>query len=264
MFAPSDHTFALCAYGASPYLETCIKSLLDQTVKTNILISTSTPNDEITKLSQRYGIPLYVNEGAPGICHDWNCAMDHCSTPLITIAHQDDVYLPQYAENVLQMMGRAERPLIFFSDYGEIRDGQPCDDNRLLRIKRLLLSPLRIKRFATSKLVRRRVLSCGSAICCPSVTMCVPNLPHPVFVSSMKSNLDWEAWERLSKLEGSFMYCDKILMRHRIHEGSETSALIRDDTRTSEDLAMLEKFWPRPIARLMNRAYAAGQKSNSL
>lgn len=264
LYTPSDHTFAVCAYGDSPYLDECVKSLLAQTVRTNILIATSTPNDSIRRVAQKYDIPLYINEGMPGICHDWNCAMSYCTTPLVTIAHQDDIYLPEYAAQALEHMGAAGHPLIFFTDYGELREGRACDDNRLLRIKRLLLSPLRIKSLSGSKFTRRRVLSCGSAICCPSVTMCVPNLPHPVFVSKMKSNLDWEAWEQISRLDGDFVYCDKILMRHRIHEGSETSALIRDDTRTAEDLLMLEKFWPAPVARLLNRIYMAGQSSNSV
>ena len=51
-------------------------------------------------------------------------------------------------------------------------------------------------------------------------------------------------------------------MHHRIHEESETSNLIRDNTRTKEDLAMLMRFWPAPVARLINVVYARGQRSN--
>ena len=32
------HTFTVCAYKESPHLETCIQSLLSQTVETNIII----------------------------------------------------------------------------------------------------------------------------------------------------------------------------------------------------------------------------------
>ena len=39
-----EHTFVVCAYGESPYLEKCIDSLEKQTVKSRILIATSTPN----------------------------------------------------------------------------------------------------------------------------------------------------------------------------------------------------------------------------
>lgn len=264
MFARSDHTFAVCAYGVSPFLEDCLASLRAQTVTTNVLISTSTPNEHIKRLAKQYGYPLFINEGKPGIAHDWNCAIEHCETPLVTIAHQDDVYLSLYAETMLTMVNREERPLIFFTDYGELRGDAECDESRLLNVKRRLLAPLNKRANFTRRGAKRRVLSLGSAICCPSVTLCRPNLPDPVFLDDMKCDLDWEAWERFSKLTGSFVYAPKILMRHRIHEGSETTALIRDETRTKEDLTMLRKFWPTPIALLINMVYSGSQKSNEL
>ena len=51
-------------------------------------------------------------------------------------------------------------------------------------------------------------------------------------------------------------------MYHRIHEGSETSALIKDNTRTAEDREMLRRFWPAPIAWALNLAHGLGRKSN--
>ena len=264
MFSKTDHTFAVCAYGDSPYLEECLESLSSQSVFTRVLISTSTPNSHIEQLAEKYGYPLFINEGEPGIAHDWNCAIGHCETPLVTIAHQDDVYLPKYAETMLSMINEEARPLIFFTDYGELRGKAPCDDSRLLRVKRRLLRQLENPKKRTKRTARRRALSLGSAICCPSVTLCRSSLPNPVFLDNMKSNLDWEAWERFSKLDGAFVYAPEILVRHRIHEGSETTALIRDDTRTKEDLYMLKKFWPAPIAIFINLAYSGSQKSNEL
>lgn len=143
MFTENDHTFAVCAYGESPYLEQCLISLRDQEIETNILISTSTPNHYVAELARKYGYPLLINEGKPGIGHDWNSAVAHCHTPLVTIAHQDDVYLPYYAKTMLSMMNEEQRPLIWFSDYGELRGDAPCDVNQLLKVKRFLLSPLK-------------------------------------------------------------------------------------------------------------------------
>ena len=62
-----DHTFAVCAYQESPYLEECIKSLKKQTIKSNILIATSTPNDYIKGIADKYTIPYYINKGEGGI-----------------------------------------------------------------------------------------------------------------------------------------------------------------------------------------------------
>lgn len=264
MYSPTDHSFAVCAYGKSPYLDLCLKSLSAQTVHTNLFVSTSTPNAHIEEVAQKYGVPLFVNEGAPSISHDWNCAVSHCSTPLVTIAHQDDVYLPQFAERTIEALNNADHPLISFTDYGELRGDRNVDVSRLLSVKRMLLSPLRLRCLKSSRLVRRRTLSVGSPICCPSVTYCLDNLPDPLFLDNMRCDLDWEAWERFSKLQGDFLYIPQLLMRHRIHGDSETTALIVDETRSREDLVMLQKFWPRWIARAINRVYRTSQDSNSV
>ena len=55
------HIFAVCAYGESPYLDECVRSLLAQTVKSEIILVTSTPNDHIRKCADRYGLRVLVN-----------------------------------------------------------------------------------------------------------------------------------------------------------------------------------------------------------
>lgn len=262
LYSCPDHTFVVCAYGTSQYLSECLSSLVQQSVRTNVIISTSTPNDAIKHAAEEFGFPLFVNEGEPGIAHDWNCAIDHCATPLVTIAHQDDTYEPNYAESMLAKINTANRPLIYFTGYGELRESGKITDSKLLNVKKQLLKPLESPARATSKLIRRRCLSLGSPICCPSVTYVLPALNKPLFKKGFKSNLDWEAWEIFSRMDGSFVYDPRVLMWHRIHEGSETSALIKDETRTKEDLAMLSKFWPAPVAGLVNHFYSKGQRSN--
>ena len=96
MFSPSDHAFAVCAYKESPFLEDCLQSLAAQTIAPNIVMVTSTPNDGIRRLSERYSIPLVVNDTEPGIASDWNNAVESVDAKLVTIAHQDDLYCPRY------------------------------------------------------------------------------------------------------------------------------------------------------------------------
>lgn len=262
MYSADNHTFALCAYKESPFLEECLRSLTSQEVASRVLVATATPNDHIKSLCEAYAVPLFINPSEPGISSDWNFAMSCAKTSLVTIAHQDDVYEPQYSRRMLDAVNSSKKPLLYFTDYGELRNGIKVDSNVILKVKRAMLFPLRSKAFRGSRFVRRRVLSLGSAICCPSVTMVTHNLPAPIFSDELKCDLDWQAWERLSRLEGDFLYDSAIMMRHRIHEDSETTALIRDDTRTREDLYMLEHFWPRPIARLLGKAYVLSQNSN--
>lgn len=262
-FLESDHTFAVCAYKSSPYLRDCLESVTHQTTKTNVIIATSTPTDSIRSLADVYRVPLFVRDGEPGIADDWNYAVACAGTPLVTIAHQDDTYEASYAAEALAALNSANHPLIYFTNYGELRGGKPVDDNRLLRIKRFLLSPIKDGRLSGSRNVRRRILSLGSSISCPSVTLVLPNLWSPVFSNEFSCDLDWDAWERASRLKGEFYYNSRILMHHRIHEESETTALIENNVRTQEDYLMLCRFWPKFMARFVNAFYMSSQKSNA-
>ena len=258
------HIFAICAYGESPYLEECILSLKAQTVKSNIILATATPNEHIKELCNRYELPLFINNGEHGITQDWNFALSRADAEYVTIAHQDDVYCPNYLEEVLKQLAFAKRPIIAFSDYGELRNGMHVDNNKLLKIKRALLLPLRTKLLWNRIWVRRRVLSLGSPICCPSVTFVKSNCPDVIFQHRYRADEDWEAWEMLSKRKGAFVFCNEILMYHRIHEESETSKILEDNGRTWEDLEMFSKFWPYPIAKVITKLYGTSEKSNKL
>lgn len=260
----ASHTFVICAYKKSVFLEECILSLRAQTVQSNIVMVTSTPNKYIKALADRYNIPLAINEGEGGIAQDWNFGYSQGIGEYVTIVHQDDYYAPNYLEKALKNLKEAKNPLIFFCDYGEIRNGEKIDKSTLLRVKRCMLLPLRLKWNQKRKWIRRRILSFGNPICCPSVTYCVKNLPAPVFEIKYKSNVDWQTWERISKFKGEFVYLPEILMYHRIHEESTTSELIGESIRWKEDYEMFCRFWPKAIAKSLVKIYKKSEKSNDI
>lgn len=260
----SFHTFVICAYKESEYLEECIQSLVNQTLRSEIIMVTSTPNEYIEMMSKKYDIPLFVNEGEGGITQDWNFGLSKVETKLATIAHQDDVYDEHYTEEFVKRLKHTKKPLIIFSDYGEIRNGEKTTDVPMLKIKRFMLFPLKGRLFSGSRFVRRRILSMGDAICCPSVMYAMKNIPQPLFQHHYRCCEDWEAWEKLSRLRGDFIYIAKPLMYHRIHEESTTSKTLEDGGRIGENYEMFCKFWPGPIAKLINRFYTKSEDSNNL
>lgn len=264
-YEPKDHTFSLCAYGNSPYLESCIDSLLSQTITTNILIATSTPSDMIDHLAQKYQIPIYVNSEKKGIGADWNFAYKCAATPLVTITHQDDYYEPDYSKQMLKDLNQAVNPIIWFSDYYELRNGVKTNRLKNLKIKRIMLFPLRWKKLQGSQFVRRRILSFGSPICCPSVTYVKERSgSEDIFSTEMKVSLDWDQWEKQSRKRGSFVYCNQPMISHRIHEKSTTSSLIASNVRGYEDLNMFKRFWPEWMAEVLERGYSESEISNNL
>ena len=258
------HTFVVCAYKESQYLEECIQSVLNQNVKSKVIISTGTPNSYIKEIAEKYKLQLFVNPNPSSLASDWNFAMSCAETELITLAHQDDVYEPEYTAKTMDKMKKSKKPLIVFSDYCELRDGQKVHDTTMLKIKRLMLAPLKMGAFKGSRFVRRRVLSMGDPICCPAVTFNLDTVERPIFKDGFRSCEDWEAWEMISRLKGDFLYIPEPLMCHRIHQESATTAIIQDNARVEENYVMFCKFWPRPIAKLINRFYTKSEDSNSL
>lgn len=59
----TPHTFVICAYGESPYLEDCLVSLKNQEYASQLLLYTSTPNVLIDNLAAKYHIPVVTKAG---------------------------------------------------------------------------------------------------------------------------------------------------------------------------------------------------------
>ncbi len=257
------HTFVVLAYKESKYLEECIKSVLNQSVKTNVVIATSTPNDYIDSIAKKYNLEVIINKKRKGIGYDFDFAKNAAKTDLVTVAHQDDIYDPTYAEEMIKAYNNQPKSIIIFPDYYEIKSKGKVYKNTNLRIKRVLLFPLRFHRWSNLKYIKRHALRFGCAISCPSVTFVNKNCPKEVFSVDLKCNIDWYAWEKLSREKGYFYFINKPLMGHRIYSESTTSEVLKDNGRTIEDYRILCKFWPKWIAKIIAKVYANSEKSNN-
>ncbi len=257
------HTFVVLAYKESPFLEKCIESVLDQNYPSKVVIATSTPNKFIDSIATSYDLQVFINESGKGIGPDFDFALNCGQTKLVTIAHQDDIYEKNYSKRMVDQYLKKKKTLIIVSKYYEIRDDKKIFSNTNLKIKSLLLSPLKLGALTNLKLIKRLPIAFGNSLCCPAVTFAIDNLKQKkYFDSDMKSNIDWVAWERISKESGSFSYIPEALMGHRVHEDSTTSSVINDNIRSREDFEMFTKFWPKFIARMLSKVYQKSEDNN--
>ncbi len=257
------HTFVICAFKQSPYLEECIKSCINQnsviTGASKVILYTSTPDDYIIDLCRKYNIQLFKKSGG-GIGRDWNNALSFVQTKYATIAHQDDIYLPEYGEKIINEFERTAECNIVFSDYeendfrGEIRKR-----GINLRIKTAALTLMFLFR---NKKYQRRIYSFGNFICCPAVSYNLERLKDFRFDEQLKMTLDWDAWERIMKLPGKIGFVKEKLMYHRIHEESETTNNTKDQTRVLEEFEMYQRYWGKTVAKFLMSFYVLNQKSN--
>lgn len=249
------HTFAVCAYKESPFLEECIISLKKQIVPSTIIVCTSTPCTFIEELTTKYDLPLYVRDGKSDIRDDWNFAYNMAKSDYVTIAHQDDVYSSHYAEEMRKKITNPDEATIYLTDYLPLKSDMSTKKDLNVRIKRLLRFPLRFNCLARYSWIRRLTLSFGNSICCPSVTYNKKKLGASLFVSEFKFNIDWDTFMSLARKDGSFAYTDMPLTYYRIHDGATTKEFINDNRRLKEDTAMFKKIWPGWFARLLMIIY---------
>ena len=246
------HTFAICAYKESPYLEECIKSLMSQEVKTNYLIATSTPNKHIEKLAKKYNIPYFIKDGKPDIQDDWNFAVSCAKTELVTVAHQDDVYDKEYSKQIL--LNYTGKELMISTDNYYYINGKSVD-NKNLKLKRILKLPLRIHLLKNVRWIRKLTLSLGNTIQCPSVTYNTKLIEGKIFTSDLKFGLDWDTFLKIYKMKGKVKYIPLKLMSFRISDESTTKSSMENDLRVKEDNIMFNKFWPKWITKLIMKYY---------
>jgi glycosyltransferase involved in cell wall biosynthesis len=250
------HAFVVPAFGRPQWLAECLESLQQQTVRSRILIATSTPNDHIAGIAARSGIEVQVNPASAGIASDWNFALARAPAQWVTLAHQDDWYAPTYTEHCLTAAAESRRPLIVFSSALErSADGA----TRHPRIKRMLCEMAFLGQPAIGSSVRKRLLlSFGDPIPCPTVMLNRASLPDFTFPSGFDAALDWAAWLHLARLSGDFVYVREPLVHWRVHVSSGTHVHLA--SRAEEDARILRTLWPGPIAGLIGRLYAAGRR----
>lgn len=249
-----DHTFSICAYKESKYLEKCIKSIKNQTLKTNVIMVTSTPNDYIRGLAEKYDIPLFIRDGKSDIRDDWNFAYDSANTKWVTVAHQDDLYGKRYAEETSKKIDKVKSNkdiLAVVTDYIPIKNGHVGKRDINSKIRRLLRTPLKFDRLAGTKFWKKAVLSLGNSICCPSVVYNKQVLGKSFFTSELKFNIDWDTFYKLAEMKGILACVDKPLTFYRVHDDATSKEFIENHLRENDDIYMFSKFWPKWIVKLI-------------
>lgn len=262
--AQVSHIYSICAYKESPHLEACIRSLRQQTVSADIIMCTSTPNAYIRQLAADHGIELFIRKGESAIKDDWNFAYNCAHSEFVTIVHQDDIYMPEYEQELQKSLVRMKDRrdiLIAFTDYLPLKERTGTKKDINCRIRRILRWILKFSFFSDKRWAKRMALRFGNSICCPTVTYNKALLGESIFCSPYKFNIDWDTFLMLSEKKGRFLYLDKPLLQYRIHEGATSKQFIDNHMRENEDIMMFCKFWPHWFVKLIMVFYKIAYKT---
>ncbi len=258
------HTFVIPAFGESIFLEQCIQSLINQTVKSAVIITTSTPSTYLSQVAEKYSLDYYINN-EKGIASDWNFGLSKVKTSLATIAHQDDIYEPSYTECIIKAFDNKKNPpvLLVFTDYYDLVNDKRVGTSLNSIIKKVMLWPFIIKNSINSIFLKKLSLSFGDPICCPSVTLNLESISDFRFSPVYSCVLDWYAWYQLAAQKGAFGFVNRKLLIHRIHLESETTNQLSKGIRGQEELAMFKMIWGNRMGNIWSHLYATGHLHNN-
>ena len=223
------HSFIILAYKESDDLEECIKSVLNQSVKSNVLITTSTPNDFIMELASNYSLGVMVNDTRSNKGNDFNFALATMNSELITIAHQDDLYNRNYTKEILETYKKNKDATIIFTDNYEIRKDKKINHSRELSRKRYYLYPLKFRFFQNKKYFKLRALKKEKFICTSSITFVKKNIDDNLFPTDLIYDNDWKALINLAKENKRFVYIDDKLVGYRVNKKNISKGKIKED-----------------------------------
>ena len=235
------HTFVILAYLENDNLLECVKSVLNQTVKSNVIIATSTKNDYIIDLASEYGLGVMVNDKPSNKGSDYNYALNAFDTELVTIAHQDDVYDRNYVKEIINCYKNNQDTSIIITNYYGILDDQRINGNKEITTSRFLVKPLEYKKFQNKKYFKLRSLKYKQSFCTSSVTYVKRNIKNDFFPTNLTYNNDWQAFIELAKSDCKFVYINKKLVGYRLN-----NKVINDD-RIKEDILIYKELWPNFI-----------------
>ena len=256
------HTFAIPAYGDSPYLKECIESLLGQSHSgSDIILCTSTPDAFLEQTAAEYGLRYFVSSNKSSLRNDWGFALktaaEQTGAQLVTISHQDDIYHRDYVKALMNAYSYHPDMSVFCTRYRTI-DGSGNEINgKAENVKRLLRLPLRLHALADRSLIKKSALILGNSIGCPTCTYNLDVTGTELFTEDLSFVIDWDLLLKLAGRPGRFICVEKELMSYRVHAGAATKANIENHNREAEESMIFRKIWPGPAARLIMHFYKA-------
>lgn len=249
---PVNHTFAVCAYKESPYLEKCLSSVVNQKEKSNVIICTPTPNEYIKGIAEKYNVKLFVNpDSNSDMQGSWNFAMTCAETDYVTICHQDDYYSEKYYQEVKSSL--KSDLLYLHTGYSDVIESK---GQSIVKVSKNALFKRMIHLFFANNWQSNKIffkkwdLRFGNSVCCPTCTYNKSNLTHPVFTSKLTHGVDWDLYINMACRQGRVTYVRKQLVYKRTHLEAQTLTDIQTGVRKKEDILLYSRMWPKPIAKV--------------
>ncbi|HEV2720182.1 MAG TPA: glycosyltransferase [Thermoanaerobaculia bacterium] len=237
-------TFVMPIWNGARHLREALASLLQQGARVVCVDDAST--DDSAAFVRASGVELVQNEQRLGLAGNWNRCMALVTTPFFVLAHQDDVYEPNYAATMLALIEQHPRAFIAHCKTTAIDHDGRAISTPAARYKESLWPQDDPYEESGDPGLRR--LARGNFIVAPSVVFRTDAARAIGPFSPFAFVTDWEYWLRGLLAGYTIAGTQRRLVRFRRHAETATHALERTLDRYREEIALQQ--WIEREARI--------------
>lgn len=251
-------TVAIPVYNGARFLRETLQSLKRQTLAAaTIAVLDDASTDDSIAIAREESVDVIPSATRAGLAANWNRALEHCHTPYLVIAHQDDAYEAPYLETMLAAIERHPRALAVHCRASTIDEaGAPIADPAALFKDRFWSDEPEIERDPSPEL---RLLRQGNYVVAPTamLRMSASRALGP-FAARYQFVTDWEYWLRAVLAGFTLVGVREQLVRFRRHAETATKASESTMRRYEEELDLLRDLDARVPSE---HAYRAVQRN---
>jgi len=233
-------TVAIPCRDAGPFLRPALESLLQQTASDFrlVLVDDGSADESIAVARSTAGdrIEILASDSPLGIAGNWNRCADLVETPYFCLAHQDDVYRPEFLARLIDALQRhPEAGMAHCRSEAIDAQGKPLDSGAE-RYKQHFW-----RQVASDDLAAHyERLWHGNFISCPAVVYRTAAFRDAgPFRTDLNFALDWEYWFRMLRSGHGIVDVDEPLLQYRRHATAATAAATHERWRFVEELQVL-------------------------
>lgn len=237
---PPTLTFAIPCRDGERHLQTLLESLLAQTVACRLLLVDDASRDDSVALAESVaGARLEVvrNREPSGIPGNWNRCAQLVETEFFCLAHQDDVYLPGFAAELVEALTAAPAAAVAHCPARAIDDDGRPQRSRTERYKARFwrrLPPVEAPAQGFGRLFLGNYVSCPSLVYRKAAFKAVGP-----FDAHFRFAPDWE-WLLRSLAKGwQLAAVPRPLVAYRRHRGQATQVAAKTLQRYREEHVLL-------------------------
>lgn len=221
----NKYSVALCTYNGNTYVLNQLQSIVYQTVTPNEIVVIDDDSDdntyEIVKaFSQNIKTINWViekNEYNIGYVENFQLAIKKCSNETIFLSDQDDVWLPNKAQIILNKFETSKKCVLFTN--ASIVD-EKCRDLNKSMFEQINFSTEDIKRFKTPayqlSIILPRSIVTGATMAFRK-SFILKTLPFP-----KSKNYIHDSWiSTLASVYNELSFCEQSLIKYRQHDKNE-------------------------------------------